>query len=164
MISPPKPVTETTTENLKSFDCGEKSLNDWLHTRAIKNEKNHASRTYIITEESKVLGYYTLATGSVEHTDTPNKLKRNMPDPIPVVILGRLAIDKNYQERGLGGALFKDAILRTINISRKIGIKAILVHALSENAKKFYLQYGFIVSPIDDMTLFLSIDNLKEHL
>jgi GNAT superfamily N-acetyltransferase len=104
-----------------------------------------------------VIGYYALATGSVEHRDAPKKLRRNMPDPIPVMVLGRLAVDQQWQQAGLGRSLLKDAVLRTLSVSQQVGVKALLVHALSEDARTFYAHNGFLESPLDPMTLVISL-------
>lgn len=143
------------------FDCGRNTLNEWLIKRAIKNQDSGASRTFVICSQKKVIGYYTLASGSVERLNTPKVISRNMPESIPVTVLGRLAIDKQFQKQRLGSALLKDAIQRTALIAKDIGIRALLVHALDDQAKAFYLQYGFIESPIDCLTLFLSCKQFR---
>lgn len=143
------------------FDCGSDVLNLWLKRNALKNQNSGASRTFVICKDNQVVGYYALASGSVERLTTPKSISRNMPDPIPVTVLGRLAINHAYQGQHLGGALLKDAILRTLTISQHIGIRALLVHAISEEAKLFYCQYGFQESSIDSMTLLLSIQQIK---
>jgi len=104
-----------------------------------KKKDTGASRTFVVCQDDKVVGYYVLATGSVMHKDAPGKIKRNMPEPVPVMVLGRLAVDKGAQSMGIGRGLLKDAILRTITVAKQAGIKAILVHALSDEARKFYL-------------------------
>ena len=118
------------------FDSGVPILDDWLRKRALNNQTSGASRTYVVcTEDNVVAGYYCISAGAVAHEHAPKPLRRNMPDPIPVVVMGRLAIDKRYQRLGLGRGLLKDAVLRTIQASELAGIKAILVHAISEDAK-----------------------------
>lgn len=145
------------------FDCGNETLNEWLIRRALKNQRSGASRTFIVCNESRVIGYYALASGSIERHIAPKTIARNMPDPIPVAILGRLAIDLQFQSQRLGGALLKDAILRTLLVSRNIGVRAMLVHAISEDAKRFYSSYGFRESLINEMTLMLSLKQIKTH-
>ncbi len=145
------------SHQIKNFDSGNSQLDDWLKNRAIKNEIEGASRTYVLCADDVVIGFYCLANGSVFQSVATGKVRRNMPDPIPVMVIGRLAIDRSWQGKGLGRALLKDAILRTLQASEIAGIRAILVHAISENAKVFYEKCGFTVSPIDEMTLMIRI-------
>ncbi|MCA6605369.1 MAG: GNAT family N-acetyltransferase [Pseudanabaena sp.] len=145
------------SHQIKGFDSGNSQLDDWLKNRAIKNEIEGASRTYVLCNGDVVIGFYCLANGSVFQSVATGKVRRNMPDPIPVMVIGRLAIDRSWQGKGLGRALLKDAILRTLQASEIAGIRAILVHAISENAKLFYEKCGFTVSPIDEMTLMIRI-------
>ncbi|MCJ8314812.1 MAG: GNAT family N-acetyltransferase [Saccharospirillaceae bacterium] len=146
---------------VNTFDCGELTLNEWLIKRVLKNQNHGASRTFVICELNKVVGYYALASGSIDRIGATKNIGRNMPDPIPVVVLARLAIDMSVQNKRLGKALLKDAILRTLNISEQIGVRALMVHCISPKAKVFYQQFGFQESPIDSMTLMLSIKQLK---
>ncbi|WP_238602510.1 GNAT family N-acetyltransferase [Fimbriiglobus ruber] len=131
------------------------SLNEWLKNRALKNERSGASRTYVLCAARRVIGYHCLATGAVDHDGAPNPLRRNMPDPIPVLVLGRLAIDRQYQNRNLGRALVRDAIVRATQAAEIVGAVALLVHALSEEARRFYRSCGFIDFPAQPMTLCL---------
>jgi len=147
-----------------SFDCGIPTLNHWLQRQALKNEASGASRTFIVCFEEKVVGYYALATGSVLRRQAPGKIKREMPEPIPVMVLGRLAVDLRWQGSGLGGGMLRDAVLRTYTVSRQVGVRALLVHALSEEAKEFYLRHGFMQSPIDPMTLMLNLLDVHRAL
>ena len=161
-ISAPEPLTATHV--LDSFDCGEPILNDWLKRRALKNEGSGASRTYVVRKDNQVIAYYALATGSVMHKEAPNKVRRNMAEPIPVMVLGRLAVDQKFQSSGIGRALLRDAILRTLVVSQQAGIKALLVHALSNAARKFYLQCGFVESPLDPMVLMISLKDARHQV
>jgi GNAT superfamily N-acetyltransferase len=161
-LSAPEPLSAA--HNITAFDCGEQVLNEWLKRRALKNEGSGASRTFVVCQESKVTGYYVLSTGSVMHKDAPSKITRNMPEPVPVMVLGRLAVDKNTQSKGVGRGLLKDAILRTLAVAKHAGIKALLVHALSDKARKFYLQCGFIESPLDPMVLMIPLKDTQHHL
>lgn len=145
------------THHLDDFDCGEEALNSWLKRNALKNQQNQASRTFVICQNNNVVGFYALAAGSVSHQFVSGGLRRNMPDPIPVVVLGRLAIDLAHQGQQLGAALLKDAVLRASAVSQQVGVKALLVHALNDKVKAFYLNYGFQVSPIDDLILLLKL-------
>ncbi len=159
-ISTP-PTALTGSHQVSEFDCGNDALNDWLIKRAMKNQSSGASRTFVICQDNQVVGYYALASGSVERMTSPKSIARNMPEPIPVMVLGRLAIDARMQGQRLGSALLKNALLRTLSVAKNVGIRAILVHAISENAKRFYVGYGFQVSPIDPMTLILPIRHIE---
>jgi GNAT superfamily N-acetyltransferase len=154
-IGPPQKINAG--HDLSQFACGEPSLDDWLRRRALPNEERGASRTYVVCEENRVIGYYALAVGAVAHGGAPGRVKRNMPDPIPVMVLGRLAIDQPFQSRGIGPALLRDAVLRTLQASEIAGIRAILVHAISERARQFYEKWGFVASPVDPMTLMIAV-------
>lgn len=156
-ITKPEPIKSKHVTS--RFCCGIDSLDHWLKSRALKNEKINASRTYVVCDEHRVAGYYCLATGSIEHSESPSKVKRNMPSPIPIMILGRLAVDLEYQDQKIGKGLLKDAVLRTILISEQVGIKAMLVHAINDSARYFYKAHGFIESPNDPMKLLLPIAN-----
>ncbi len=157
-LKAPCPIADH--HDLDEFTCGVAALDNWLKKKAISNERSRASRTYVLCNEERVVGYYALATGSIAAKISPGKIKRNMPDPIPVMVLGRLAIDQEFQGKGLGDALLRDAILRTIQAADIVGIKAILVHAISEEAKKFYLDRSFILSPAEPMTLVLPLESI----
>ncbi|GMR16624.1 MAG: GNAT family N-acetyltransferase [Gammaproteobacteria bacterium] len=153
-----QPGSLNNKQNFASFDCGNGTLNEWLKKRAFKYEASGASRTFVVTNEANsIIGFYCLSAGAIEHESSPNKVRRNMPDPIPVMILRRLAVDAQYQHQSIGKSLLKDAILRTINVSQQTGIRALLVHALSEEAKQFYTTNGFYESPTNDMTLMITI-------
>jgi ribosomal protein S18 acetylase RimI-like enzyme len=153
------PEAINSNHRIDRFNCGVDSLNDWLNKRALKNEKNNASRTYVVCSGMNVAGYFSLATGSIELSETPGKIKRNMPSPIPVMILGRLAVDIDYQDRKVGKGLIKEAVLKTILISEKVGLKGLLVHALNDNARYFYKAHGFIEFPDNLLKLILLIAN-----
>lgn len=143
--------------DLADFNSGEPALDDWLRRRALANEESGSSRTYVVCVGKRVVGYYSLAVGAVAHAGAPGRVKRNMPDPVPVMVLGRLAVDKDFQGRGIGSGLLRDAVLRTVQAAEIAGIRAILVHALSDAAKRFYQDHGFIASPIDPMTVMITV-------
>ena len=151
------PVPLADTHLLDDFDCGVASLNDWLKRRAVANQKNSASRTYVVTDGQKVIAYYCLSSGALALSHTPSPIRRNMPDPVPVAILGRLGVDTLWKGKGLGTALLQDAVLRTVQAAEIVGIRGIVVHAISEQARQFYEHYGFSPSPTQPMTLILSI-------
>jgi GNAT superfamily N-acetyltransferase len=145
------------SHKLEDFTCGELVLDDWLKKRARPNQTSGASRTYVVAEGERVIGYYCLSSGAVAAVDAPGGIRRNMPDPIPMAILGRLAIDQNFQGQGIGTALLRDAVLRAGQAASIMGIRGILVHALGEKAKAFYESLGFKSSPNAPLTLILSL-------
>ena len=149
---------------LAAFDSGVPALDDWLKKRALANEGRGASRTYVANAGGRVVGYYALANGAVAAERTTGRIRRNMPDPVPVMILGRLAVDKAYQSKGLGAALLRDAVLRTVQAAEIGGIRAILLHAVSDDARRFYERYGFTPSPVDPMTLMIGIADVVKML
>ena len=162
MISVPQPLTDR--HQLAHFDCGEPSLDDWLKRRAAKNQANGSSRTYVVCEDDAVVGYYCLAAGAIGHADAPSPMTRNRPDPIPVLVLGRLAIHKEHHLNGIGTALLNDAIRRAIQAAEIAGVTALLVHAISEQARRFYRSRGFIESPVKPMTLCLMLATVDKAL
>jgi GNAT superfamily N-acetyltransferase len=154
-IGPPERLSSV--HDLSGFDCGEPALNDWLRRRAGQNQASGASRTYVVCAGRRVVGYYTLAAGAVAQADAPGRIRRNMPDPVPVMVLGRLAVDKAFHGEGMGTGLLRDAVLRTVQVEEIAGIRAILVHAISEAAKRFYEKYGFVASPTDPLTVMITV-------
>ena len=161
-IGPPERLSAS--HDLSHFDCGEPALDEWLRKRAQQNEESGASRTYVVSAQKQVVGYYALAVGAVAHVAAPGRIRRNMPDPVPVMVIGRLAIDRTMQGQALGPALLRDAVLRTLQASEIAGIRAILVHAISERAKAFYQKYGFIPSPVEPMTLMITVEEARRSL
>jgi len=162
VISAPEPLTSS--HIFSSFTCGVPVLDEWLKHRALKNEASGASRTFVVCQDGQVIGYYTLATGSIEHRGAPGKIRRNMPEPIPVMVLGRLAVDQQWQRSGMGRGLLKDALSRSLSVSKQAGVRALLVHALSEDAKNFYAGNGFLESPLDPMTLMIALQDAAHSL
>lgn len=154
----------TAAHNVSEFDSGVPDLDDWLRKRALANEETGASRTYVVCAGGRVVGYYALATGGVAQVLAPGRVRRNMPNPIPVMILGRLAVDRRWQGRNLGASLLRDAVLRTVQAAEIGGIRAILVDAISEDAKRFYERNGFRVSPVDPMILMITIADAMKAL
>lgn len=157
-LSTPEPIAAH--HKLESFDSGEPELDIWLRRRALSNERERASRTFVVCLGEVVVGYYCLAAGSVAHADVPGGIRRNMPQSIPVIVLGRLAVDGSWKGKGVGAGLLKDATLRAIRISQELGARALLVHAISEAAREFYLRFGFVESPMNRMTLMLNLSRL----
>ena len=162
MIKAPQPLAAV--HGLDAFESGEPSLDDWLKRRAAKNPANGSSRTYVICKGDAVVGYYCLSAGAIAYAQAPGNLARNRPDPVPVLVMGRLAIHKDLHQQGLGTALLRDAILRTIQAAEITGVAAILVHALSEPASRFYRSRGFIESPVQAMTMCLMLSTVEATL
>ncbi|MEG4810133.1 GNAT family N-acetyltransferase [Microcoleus sp. F8-D3] len=156
-LCPPEKLNSL--HQIETFDSGNSQLDEWLKRRALKNDLDGASRTYVLCDRQAVIAYYCLANGAIAHTSATGKVRRNMPDPIPIMAIGRLAVDRNWQGCGIGRALLRDAILRTLQAAEIAGIRAILVHAISEDAKQFYQKCGFTVLPIDPMTLMVKISD-----
>ncbi len=137
------------------------SLDAWLKRRALANQSSGASRTFVVCDRGGVIAYYALASSAITAHGTPGRFRRNMPDPIPVVVLGRLAIAKSHQGKGLGRSLFQDAARRVIGAADAIGIRGMIVHALSEDARAFYLRLGLVPSPFEPMTLMGTLADLR---
>jgi GNAT superfamily N-acetyltransferase len=159
-VSPAAPIPLANEHQLDAFDSGTPSLDDWLRRRSRANQVSGASRTYVVTAGVRVVGFYALASGALATAEAPSAVRRNMPDPIPMTILGRLAVDRAWQGRGLGVALLQDAVLRTAQAAAIVGSRGLLVHAISEAAKRFYEHHGFVASPSHPMTLVLSLKGL----
>jgi GNAT superfamily N-acetyltransferase len=153
------PERLNSSHHLESFDSGNSQLDDWLKHRSLKNEADNASRTYVLCSGDAVVAYYCLANGAIAQSTATGRVRRNMPDPIPVMVIGRLAVDRQWQGRGIGRALLRDAVLRTLQAAEIAGIRAILVHAISEDAKRFYEKYGFVASSLDAMTLMVKVSD-----
>ncbi len=161
-LTPPAPIGGNHV--LSDFDSGEPSLDEWLKKRALKNHGSGASRCFVLCKGETVVGYYSLSAGAISHEASPKAMRRNMPDPLPILLLGRLAVDRRYHNQGLGQALLRDAMLRAVNVSGDAGVFAILVHALSDQAKQFYLSRGFVESPLRPMTLMMTLKTVREIL
>ena len=150
--------------DVSNFECGVPELDDWLKRRALQNEADRASRTFVVTAGNLVVGYYALATGAVSREEATGRVRRNMPEPIPVMLLARLAVDREYQGKGLGVALLRDALLRTLRASEVAGIRAVLLHAVDDSGKRFYLHHGFAESPMDPMTMMITLAEIERSL
>lgn len=160
-LSPPSAINSA--HDLSQFHCGIEALDDWLRFRAIKNE-GRSSRTYVVAQGRQVIGYYSLSTGAEKRESTPSKVSRNTPDPVPLIMLGRLAVDENHKGKGIGAGLLKDALRRSLQVSNTIGARAVIVHAIDQNAMAFYLKYGFIEFPYGSQTMFLPMDTIAVGL
>jgi len=157
-LSAPAPLTAE--HDLSAFDCGEPALNHWLRERALKNESRF-SRTYVVCEGNRVVAFFSISAGAVERAAAPGKVRRNAPDTVPVSVIGRLAVDRHHAGKGLGADILADALRRIAVASESIGIGAVLVHAKSDAAKRFYMSCAeFIEYPSDSRTLFLPIETV----
>jgi len=162
MLRAPEPLDPS--HDLGSFDCGVSSLNIWLQQRAAANQASGASRTFVACDDRSIVGYYALASSAVVPAAAPGRFRRNMPEPIPVVMLGRLAVATSHHGKGLGCAFFQDAARRIIHAADTIGIRGLVVHALSPEARAFYLSLGLEESPLDTMTLMVTVADLRAGL
>ena len=160
-LTPPAPLTER--HDTSQFDCGRPPLNDWLRQRALRNE-GRASRCFVVCDGLRVVGYYALAAGSVGMTEVPGALRRNMPTSIPVLVLGRLAVDLRHHQRGIGPGLLRDALRRALSVAGNVGARALLVHAIDPDVVPFYTQYGFRVFPEGGLTCFLPLEEVAAAL
>ena len=161
-LLPPEPLSDA--HEFGDFCCGETTLDDWLKRRAHANQVSGASRTYVVCDDKRVIGYYALASGVVTVESAPGRFRRNMPNPIPVAVLARLAVDRDRQARGVGRALFRDAAGRVAQAADVIGIRGIVVHAISAGARNFYLALGFDPSPHEPMTLMVTLADIRAAL
>ncbi len=161
-LSAPEPLAAE--HDVDAFDSGLSPLDDWLKRRARRNEREGASRTLVVCVGRRVVGYYSLAATSLSHSEATGRVRRNMPNPVPAVLLGRLAVDRAWQGKGLGADLLADAVLRVVAAAGLIGARAILVHAISQPAKAFYEKHGFRPSSVDPMTLMITIDEAERMI
>lgn len=152
------PTLITAEHDCSAFSCAHPSLTLWLQRRALSNQASGASRTYVVSAgDRQVVGYYALAPGAVALRGAPGALRRNMPDPVPVFVLGRLAVHEEWERLGIGAGLLKDAVIRALQAASIAGGRALLCHAIDEPARGFYLKHGFAPSPVDPMTLMLGL-------
>jgi predicted N-acetyltransferase YhbS len=159
------PVLLTKEHDRTAFDCGVEALNDYLKRYALQNQDKGAARTYVATVENKVIGYYSLAYGSVSPNETPKKVSKGLGRyPIPVLLLARLAVDTNYHGKKIGAGLLRDALLKAPRAAEIAGLRAMLVHAKDDAAKQFYERFGFTSSPVNPYHLFMIIDDIKASI
>lgn len=147
---------------LGSFSSSDEGLDAWLREHALENE-GKASRTYVVTHGGDtVVAYYSLATGRLGLTEMPRKLRHNHPSFIPVILLGRLAVDSDHSGQGLGSYLLREAMIRTLEVSALVGVRAMLVHAINDEAVSFYSRYGFVASPSGPYSLILPLEVIED--
>lgn len=162
-ISPIEPLTSA--HILEGFDCGQVELNTWLVKFALQNHAGGSSRTRVITDGTRVVGFYSLAMGAVAKLEAPSRIAQGQAaHPVPVAVLTRLGVDLSMQGKGLGSALLKDALLRVLEVSEVVGVRAVLVHAKDDQARGFYEAFGFEPSPIDRYQLLLLLKDLRASL
>jgi len=157
-ISAPELISEA--HELNDFDCGNNTLNNWLKTRALDNQTRF-STTRVVCAGKKVIAYYTLVYGSVNRDEMTRNFKKNAPERIPVMILGRLAVDLIWQEKRIGKHLLKEALSKTLEASRIAAVRGLLVHAIDDKAKAYYQRYGFLENKVE-LTLFLPLEHIKQ--
>jgi len=157
--SPPQPINSSFI--LADFNCGEVLLDNWLKHKALKNERNNASRTYVVCVDNVVVAYYSLHTGSIQHSVLSGKFKRNMPNPIPALVMGRLAVDIKHQGVGLSTDLIREVYLKSLKAAEITGIAVLVVNALNLKVVGFYEKFGFVPSKSDPLLLIKSIAQIK---
>jgi GNAT superfamily N-acetyltransferase len=139
------------------FRCQHESLTLWLQKHALTNNGRRGSRTHVVCDGSRVVGFYALAAGSVQHEHAQKAVTRNMPKPIPAIVLGRLAVDADHQGQGIGAGLLQDAIFRALNAAHDIAARVLLCHAIDDDARSFYIRHGFLQSPAEELTVMLDL-------
>ena len=155
------PELLTGSHDVGGFDCGNESLNHWLQRRAPRNQREGTSRTWVVTEGARVVGFYASATAVVARIAATARAARNQPDPLPAMLLGRLAVDRNHQGKGLAAALLKHFLLKALEVAELTGLRLVLVHAKDPQAAGFYRHYGFEPSRVNDLTLMLLIKDIQ---
>lgn len=167
MIVPGQPLTApealSSDHDTDAFTCGVADLDAWLKDRA-RSSEGKTARTFVVAAGRRVVGYYCLAAGAIVRADLPKKLARNTPDQVPVLILGRLAVDEAVKGRGIGRGLLKDALMRSLSVADGIGVRAVVVHIRNDEVADFYRNLGFLASPLHARTLVLPIETLKESI
>jgi GNAT superfamily N-acetyltransferase len=157
------PTLLTPHHILDEFTCGIPELDIWLRDQASRNQKQDTSQTYVVCRGAHVIGFYALAANAIARLSAPKSIARNTPDPIPVILLGRLGVHESEQGSGLGRALLRDALLRSMRTAETIGVRAVMVAAISESAAAFYRKYEFMPSPVDPMLLFLPMRHIRQQ-
>lgn len=159
----PRPLASG--DRLSTFDCGEESLDRWIRARARSNEKSGASRTMVtVTEDGRVAGYYCLSSSALVRDEAPEALGGGQPNPVPIVLLGRLAVDREFAGVGLGRSLLQHAAVQAVHAAETIGIRAILVHALTDEVIPFYERFGFTRFPGASKALYLLVADARATL
>ena len=155
------PELLASAHDVGEFICGDDALDDWLHRRASRNQREGSSRTWVVTDRERVVAFYASSTAVLTRIEATRRAARNQPDPLPAMLLGRLAVDRDHQGRGLAAALLKHFLLKTLEVAEITGVRLTLVHAKIEQAASFYRHYGFEPSPVDDLTLMLLVKDIR---
>lgn len=158
-----RPAPIKRDDGLASFSCGNAAMDAWLKTHALDNE-GKASRTYVVSQRGSVVAYYTLAMGCINVKEMPRRLRHNLPNQVPVTVLGRLAVDNEHTGHGLGSALLREAMQRTIEVSEHVGVRALIVHAIDDEAARFYERYGFVPFPGEERSLILPLETIARAI
>lgn len=162
-LSPPQALDASHV--LEGFDCGKISLNDWLLRHARQAQASGSAKTYVVAEDHRLVGYYSLTVGQIDTLEAPDRVRKGMGAyPIPVVILARLAVSAQDHGRGIGIGMLQDAIRRTVGIAEQAGVRALLTHPLDEDAARFYLRFGFEASPVQGQQLLLLLKDARRLL
>lgn len=163
-LSPVEPLDES--HAISAFDCAKHvSLSDWLKRYALMNQRSDAARTFVVHRDKRVVGYYSVAAGSIAKDEAPARIRKGLANhPVPVILLARLAVDRREQGAGLGRALLKDALLRIARAADEIAARAVLVHAIDDEARRFYRRFGFEESPVNELQLMLLMKDLRHNL
>lgn len=147
-----------------TFDCGQPDLNSWLVKHALQSQGSNAAQTYLGLVDGAIVGYYSLVVGQIEYLDAPERLQKGLAwHPVPIMLLARLAVHKDWQRKGIGRTLLRDAILRTLQAADIAGIRALAVHTKDDGAKRYYEQFDFAPSPTDPLHLFVLLKDLRKH-
>ena len=150
---------------LEGFDCGKPALTDWLLRHARQAQGSGSARTFVVCDDQRVAGYFSLTVGQVDTSEVPERVRRGMGQyPIPVVLLARLAVDTDYQGKGVGVGMLKNAIQRTLLISEQAGIRALLTHPIDEQADAFYRKFAFETAPEQENQLLLLLKDAQKHV
>lgn len=155
------PTLLANEHNIEGFDCGDDTLNRWLAEKALHNQSEGGSRTWVVTDRARVVAYYASSTAVLLHAGATGRARRNQPDPLPALLLGRLAVDTKHQGERLREALLKHSIVKSLEVAQITGVRILLVHAQDENAASFYRRYGFESSPIDDLTMMVLLKDIR---
>lgn len=148
---------------LEDFDCGKPALNDWLLRHARQAQGSGSAKTFVVTDDDRVVGYFSLTVGQIDILDAPERIRKGMGQyPVPVVMLARLAVSTRDQGRGIGFGLLQDAVRRTMLIAEQAGIRAMLTHPIDEHATRFYTRFGFIASPLREQQLLLLLKDARK--
>lgn len=151
--------------NVDFFDCGQENLNQYLQRYSLMNQRADAARTYVGVAGNKIIGYYSLVVSNVTYEDAPDRLKKGLSrNPVPVMLLARLATDLEWQGKGVGAGFLRDAMQRTVQVADIAGLRAFIVHAKDDRAKAFYEHFDFLPSPTDPYHLFLLIKDIRNAI